>query len=64
MSAKHWADGWTRDDLLNEVEKLREAIVMADNRLETAAYKIGDEVETCEHCIELARSYLKSTWRQ
>lgn len=45
-------------DAADEIKRLREAIAMADNRLETAAYKIGDEVETCEHCIALARSYL------
>jgi hypothetical protein len=36
------------------IAELREAIVMADNRLECAL--MGDEI--CRHCIELARSYL------
>jgi hypothetical protein len=38
------------------IAELREAIVMADNRLEAAM--LGDE-DICRHCIELARSYLQ-----
>lgn len=39
---------------VDEIERLREALVMADNRLECA---LLDEV-VCRHCVELARSYL------
>ena len=47
------------EKLRAEIDRLREAITMADNRLETALYKIGDETEICEHCISLAKSYLQ-----
>jgi hypothetical protein len=43
------------DDPFSEIERLCEAIVMAENRLEAAM--LGTDV--CRHCVELARSYLK-----
>lgn len=38
-----------------EIGRLREAVVMADNRLKAAL--LGDVV--CEHCVKVAQSYLK-----
>jgi hypothetical protein len=42
-----------------KVERLREAAVMANNRLETAVYPLAGGTEICEHCIDVARSYLQ-----
>lgn len=39
-----------------QIERLREAIEMAENRLECALY--GEE-PVCKHCVELAQSYLQ-----
>lgn len=39
----------------DEIERLREIIAMTDNRLEAAMLDGG----VCEHCVEVARSYLQ-----
>lgn len=48
------------DEAADEIERLREAITMAANRLEVAVVCTEDGGrDVCEHCIDLALSYLK-----
>jgi len=43
----------------SEIERLREAMAMAANRLSVAVIRLENgEQDVCEHCLDLAKSYL------
>lgn len=46
---------YNEPDPYAEIERLREAIEMAANRLECA---LSEDDPVCKHCIKLAHSYL------
>jgi hypothetical protein len=54
MSREGKMDDVDREYYQGVIAELREAIAMADNRLECALLDEG----VCRHCVELARSYL------